>query len=318
MDLQELKNKSPLLISYMESQNYSRQYISHIKNEIRWILNGSESNCWQTFDDIEQKCIEKYANQHTLKYKRRMLTVIKRFALEFVFPDGSRHTHKPSYYDNLCSDFKCLIDTYRNVIKTKCVKSFHYHKNRECTTCSFLSRLQKQGVCSLEQITEKHVMDIFVDDEKLCRSSHFKSETAAVLKICDPYYPTGICSKILSYLPKSRKIRQNIQYLTKDEIKKIKAVLEDDLSLTRQNRAIGLLAFYTGLRSCDIAALRFDQIDWDNDLIRINQQKTSTPVTLPLRAVVGNAIFEYLVRVNALNFLIILSENCYPIRLSVF
>ena len=88
-------------------------------------------------------------------------------------------------------------------------------------------------------------------------------------------------------------MRKNIQYLTKNEIEKIKFVLEDNFSLSFQNKAIGLLAFYTGLRSCDIAALTFDQIDWENDLIRIIQQKTGTPRVLPLRAIVGNAIFDY-------------------------
>jgi len=296
MDLQELKTKYPLLISYMEDQNYSRQYIRHIKNESLWILRESGNYDWKTYDDIYQTCVEKYTNKYTLNYKRRMLLVIKRFILESVVPDGSRHTHKPSYYDGLCVDFKHFIDIYRNVIKTKYAKPFHYHKSYECSACSFLSRLQKQGVYSLEHISEKNVMDVFTNDARLCRSYHFKRETASVFKICAPFYPAGICSKILSYLPEIRNVRKNIQYLTKDEIEKIKFALEDDSSLSLQNRAIGLLAFYTGLRSCDIAALTLDQIDWENDLIRIVQQKTGTPLVLPLRAIVGNAIFDYITK----------------------
>ena len=296
MDLQELKTKYPLLISYMEAQNYSRQYIRHIKNEIQWILNESGNYYWKAYDDIYQTCVEKYTNKYTLNYKRKMLLVIKRFILESVVPDGSRHTHKPSYYDVLCVDFKHFIEMYRNVIKTKYVKPFHYHKSYECSACSFLSRLQKQGVYSLEHITEKNVMDVFTNDDRLCRSYHFKRETASVFKTCSPFYPAGICSNVLSYLPAIRNVRKNIQYLTKDEIKKIKFALEDDSSLSLQNRAIGLLAFYTGLRSCDIAALTFDQIDWENDLIRIIQQKTGTPLVLPLRAIVGNAIFDYITK----------------------
>jgi integrase len=73
-------------------------------------------------------------------------------------------------------------------------------------------------------------------------------------------------------------------------------VLEDSSSLSLQNRAIGLLAFYTGLRSCDIASLSLDQLDWKNDLIHITQQKTGTPFVLPLRATVGNAIFDYITK----------------------
>ena len=34
--------------------------------------------------------------------------------------------------------------------------------------------------------------------------------------------------------------------------------------------------------------------DWEHDLIRITQAKTGQPLSLPLRAVVGNAVFDYL------------------------
>lgn len=296
MDLQELKIKYPLLLSYMEAQNYSWQYIKHIKNESLWILRESGNYDWKTYDDIYQTCVEKYTNKYTLNYKRKMLLVIKRFVLESVVPDGSLHTHKPSYYDGLCVEYKNLINVYRSVIKSNFAEPYHYHKSYECTACSFLSRLQKLGVYSIEAITEKNVMDVFYNDTRLCRSYHFKRETAYVFKVCTPFFPSGICLKIVSYLPQVRNIRKNIQYLTKDEIKKIKFVLENDISLSLQNRAIGLLAFYTGLRSCDIGALTLDQIDWENDLIRIIQQKTGIPLVLPLRALVGNAIFDYITK----------------------
>lgn len=51
---------------------------------------------------------------------------------------------------------------------------------------------------------------------------------------------------------------------------------------------------YTGLRGCDISGLTFDSFDWQHDLIKITQSKTGNQLILPLRAVVGNAIFDYL------------------------
>jgi len=61
-----------------------------------------------------------------------------------------------------------------------------------------------------------------------------------------------------------------------------------------RDRAIGKLAVCTGLRSSDIAALELDSVDWENDRIRIRQQKTENPLDLPLTATVGNAIYDYL------------------------
>jgi len=39
-----------------------------------------------------------------------------------------------------------------------------------------------------------------------------------------------------------------------------------------------------------------DCIDWSEDLIRVKQQKTDVPLELPLTAIVGNAIFDYITK----------------------
>lgn len=49
-----------------------------------------------------------------------------------------------------------------------------------------------------------------------------------------------------------------------------------------------------GLRASDIANLMFENILWENNLLRIYQQKTVDVLELPLLPDVGNAIIEYL------------------------
>lgn len=61
-----------------------------------------------------------------------------------------------------------------------------------------------------------------------------------------------------------------------------------------RDAAITLLALLTGIRACDIIALRIGDIDWISGRISIIQQKTKNPLTLPLSAPVGNAISRYL------------------------
>jgi integrase len=72
-----------------------------------------------------------------------------------------------------------------------------------------------------------------------------------------------------------------------------------------------MLALYTGLRGCDIVGMTFDSIDWDKDLIYITQQKTDFPLELPLTAIVGNAIYDYLTceRPHVGNRYLFLSQN---------
>ena len=55
-----------------------------------------------------------------------------------------------------------------------------------------------------------------------------------------------------------------------------------------------MLLLYTGMRSCDVAAIKLCDIDWEAETINIVQQKTSEPLAVVMLPVVGNAIFNYL------------------------
>lgn len=160
----------------------------------------------------------------------------------------------------------------------------------------FFLLLQKKGMDSLLKITEEAVLSIFISpDETRLRSYSYKKNITAVLKACIPYHPEA-CHRILAFLPALRETRKNIQYLTSEEIQKVKETLANGENLLMlRDKAIGILALYTGLRACDMAGLTLDEIDWDRDLISITQQKTDFPLELPLTAVVGNALYDYLI-----------------------
>ncbi len=82
------------------------------------------------------------------------------------------------------------------------------------------------------------------------------------------------------------------------------AVLSDDAqqkvvtacasgSVSARDAAITLLALTTGLRACDILALRLADVDWRGQTISIVQQKTGNPLTLPLPALVAGKLAGY-------------------------
>ena len=101
--------------------------------------------------------------------------------------------------------------------------------------------------------------------------------------------------RILTYLPNLHRRRKNIQYLTEEEMSSVKDVLvSEKSSITLRNRAIGMLLFFTGMRSSDIAGLAFSDIDWEKEEIRIFQKKTGNELVLPLTASIGNAIYDYI------------------------
>lgn len=62
----------------------------------------------------------------------------------------------------------------------------------------------------------------------------------------------------------------------------------------KRDYAVLLLVSKTGLRLSDVQNLKFENLDWDNNTIRLTQVKTKEPLTLPLLPDVGWAIIDYI------------------------
>lgn len=78
------------------------------------------------------------------------------------------------------------------------------------------------------------------------------------------------------------------------EIKELVSSVERASAIGKRDYLILLLATEYGWRAKDITRFKFEDIDWDNNLISFNQHKTDVPVVFPLLSTVGNAIIDYL------------------------
>lgn len=78
------------------------------------------------------------------------------------------------------------------------------------------------------------------------------------------------------------------------EIKLIEDAVGQSSHVGRRDYAMLLLTTRLGLRSSDIAGLRFENLDWDKNLIRLSQYKTKREIELPLLVDVGESIINYL------------------------
>ena len=81
---------------------------------------------------------------------------------------------------------------------------------------------------------------------------------------------------------------------TREETGRLLEGIETGTPCGKRDYAMVVLAVSTGLRCCDIVALRLDEIDWRRDEIRLVQAKTSRPLVLPLPAPAGNAVAEWI------------------------
>ena len=65
------------------------------------------------------------------------------------------------------------------------------------------------------------------------------------------------------------------------------------ISGKRDFAMLAMLATY-GLRACEVAALKLDDIDWRNDRIKMRERKAGNTTTYPLATAVGAAHVDYL------------------------
>jgi len=301
IDINALREKEVLLLKIFSERNYSHWYISLYKsifNKVFILVGNGE---YKTYEDVFRYYLATRSGS-SLRKAKNILSSIRYFDTYGTYPEGKI---KPqigigkSRYELLSDEFRGVIDTYRNVESAKGKKSKTIQSESSSGT-KFLTCIQEQGIFFLQGITQESVINVFLgDDKKLTKSCSVKKSIKAVFKAClgSGVVDDKVVSRIISFLPKIKDSRKNIQYLNDTEYLKLRTgLLSDETSISLRDKAVGLLAMFTGLRSCDILNLTLDSIDWDNDILSVEQQKTGIPLDLPMVPVVGNAIYEYLTK----------------------
>jgi len=318
MDFTNLREHYHELLTYLEMEEYAAKTIQLVQNNIDWILRNEKHKTWQSYLDIYNDRVQKSGSELYKKNQRTLLRVIRQFDLHVEYP--TRGVKNPlierGAYHRLIPEFKSIIDYFKASGNARDLKesSIKAYTN---LTAAFLFKMQKKGLDNLGSINEEDVLSFFLNDEgDLSKCSAYKKSIAAVFNIAADWREYE-CHRLLAYLPQIRPRRKNIQYLTQEEVISIRSVIDDKNSgLSLRNRAIGNLLFFTGIRACDIAEMKLSSIDWETDEICIPQQKKSSqPLVLPLTAIIGNSILDYLSneRPKSANNHLFLSE-VYPHR----
>jgi len=295
MNVQNLKDNYPDLINHMKKEGYSESYINYISYEIKRIIKFHQEKKWSSYEDVYY-AYEEYCSKLTLANKRIYLNIIKCFDLYNDYPNGKRRPcFMPSNaYSKLYSEFKAVVECYCDIERKNGKAENTIYTNQDRISNFFLF-LYQHGCSCLDEITIKAVQSFFISDNKVCRSYSNKNGIESALRACIPIYPK--CEDIIGYLPRIKNKRENIQYLTHEEVDKFKEALKkNNNSLTFRDKAVGYVVAYLGLRNCDVTKLTLDSIDWNNDILYIKQQKTGISLKLPLTAIIGNAIYLYIMR----------------------
>ena len=201
-------------------------------------------------------------------------------------------TRKKYYFPEAFKDSADAYLSYREYIgiSSKSIQISRLYLSR------FFAFLNTKNVMSLDTVTVLIVLEF------LKSLSSFGKPTINSMMRTVRYYlkychDNGIMQEeLFSKLPNpyyNRQSRLPSTY-TEDEVRKTLDTIDMGNPCGIRDYAIILLIARLGLRSSDVANLRFSNIDWESDRIRLTQVKTGNPLDLPLLSDVGEAIINYL------------------------
>ena len=194
---------------------------------------------------------------------------------------------------SLCTHFETLIDCYKTNYSKHRALSPNSIEERVSSIRLFLWSLEKLGVFNASEFNNTVISDAvtFLSKErKYVKTTLYNARTFLTF-----LYESGLITTDYSIaIPRSVPHRRKIQLgFTDSEINLILSKVNRSKPIGKRDYAIMLIAARTGLRRCDISSLKRSSLDLRLNEIRIVQQKTNIPLTLPLTPEVGNAIIDY-------------------------
>lgn len=160
----------------------------------------------------------------------------------------------------------------------------------------FLNFLDQDGIHSCMEITGEHIRKFNISDQH--KTSYSKNAYACRIRKFLRFLER---EKMLAYglsqslLPAASSGERIVITLTEEEKRTLQLYIRcAQTPVQLRDCAILLLGKDMGIRACDIVKLTFTSINWKEQWISFNQDKTDMEHCLPMPVPVGNAIFAYL------------------------
>ena len=150
----------------------------------------------------------------------------------------------------------------------------------------FLENLATVACESAEQIDAKNVAAACL----ALKSNYYLSTVKTFLRVLAEIGRTD--RDYSGVVPVFRRPQKMPTVYFENEIQQFELQVREHSS--KRNYAMILLATRLGIRSGDIARLRFDDVDFRAETLRITQQKTAAEIELPLVPEIKNALRDYI------------------------
>ena len=288
-----LANGCKELIEYLEQNNYNVAYISQLKKEIASLCDALQNQSVESYEDY-MRIVEQSVTEKQFVVRRQMVGKIKQFVEEGIYP-SKQHPFcigKTNFYADLSPQLREVADAYTTWLERQKLADTTI-KSRKGVFTKFLYHLHCHGINDMESVTEDMVQSYFYDGTTVIRGSDVIKNIRQGIDHAEVDVESAC--HIRSFLPQIKKVHKLYHYLDDEENKSLLQLMHEDGDIISfRNKAILILLYYTGIRGGDLASMTLDDIDWKNGQITFVQNKTGVKNTLPLRPVVGNALFDYI------------------------
>ena len=239
--------------------------------------------------DIGEAFIQSLRNREvplSAEYIRSNIVAVQRANRVIEGDTDWRPSKPPLEYED--STYRGEVGEYaeylRNSGKTKCDIRSRLH-----VVARFLRFVDDSEIMQLNDITAPLIYEAFV---KAGDKNGFRKCVGAFFRYA---YRHGLTEHDFSVLvPSGNRHTPVPTVYSPDEIEKIIETAAVSKKSGKRNKAIVLIAARLGLRSCDIANLRFGNINRKAGLIEITQVKTKEPLALPLLPEILAALDDYI------------------------
>ncbi len=92
MNVENLSNNYPQLLSHMEDSGYSKSYIYSFRREIQWIIAEAGLRNWDCYGDVYRDYQTNLSSGDKLEKKHAIIGAIEQFDLHGRYPDSKWHS----------------------------------------------------------------------------------------------------------------------------------------------------------------------------------------------------------------------------------
>ena len=290
----ELEQHISEFIKKLEYDHFSKPVIQRYQSHLcRFKKFCSQNNISDFLDDCTiSKYLKSISNSsnYSIKFSKKVLNKFKDFSLTGSFK--SIYLEKTDCLASL-EFINCLISFNKFLNKSEIKETTE--KIQFDVAFRFLIFLEKNNIFSFNSLSHENIFK-YINSLNLAHAT--KCNYSKILKKFFNFtFQENITSFSGNVLFPSIRRNQNeriLSFYSVREVSKLISSIDTTTKLGKRNYAIVLLAAVLGFRASDIVNLKFDNIDWNNKIIKISQQKNQRELIQPFSDEVFYALLDYL------------------------